>query len=488
MSTHRALTPILLALAVSSCANAPGEPATLLADPVDERLLLDRLAWGSNASSAKALADTGASRWLEAQLRPPERDVLPPAAQAQIDAMTISQRPVTELAAELEQRRERFRSMPSDEARKEAQQAYQQELTRLGREAASRMLLRALYSQSQLREQMTWFWMNHFNVNQYKANLRVLIGDYEERAIRPHALGKFRDLLAATARHPAMLRYLDNERNAANRINENYARELMELHTLGVDGGYTQRDVQELARILTGFGVQFNPRRHDYGEKLLLGSQIRGSGPHELEQALDLLSTHPSTARFICRKLALYLVSDDPPAPLVERMAATFRKSDGDIAAVLRTLFASREFRDSLGNKFKDPVHYVVSAVRLAYDGKVILNTGPMLNWLNRMGEPLYARPTPDGYPLTRAEWASAGQLATRFEIARALGYGAAGLFRAEGAEATERPAFPHLSNALFYRSIEGSLGEATRRALDSAASPQEWNMLLLASPEFMNR
>src|ERR1700682_3057081 len=246
---NRALTPIFVSAVslLGACASPPAN-APEARTGTEQLLLLNRVTWGANTASARALTQQGSARWLEAQLRPPEKDALPPEAEAQIDAMTISQRPAAQLAAELELRRKSFESIADEEERKAAQQAYQQELTRLGREAASRMLLRALYSPSQLREQMVWFWMNHFNVHQYKANLRVLVGDYEERAIRPHALGKFRDLLAATARHPAMLRYLDNERNAAGRINENYARELMELHTLGVGGGYKQRDVQELAR------------------------------------------------------------------------------------------------------------------------------------------------------------------------------------------------------------------------------------------------
>src|SRR5256885_1053514 len=492
-AVNRGCGPFLLLL-VASCAGGPGgapEPGAR----ADDLLLLNRVTWGANPSSARALARMGPASFLQQQLNPATEDRLPAEVQAQIDAMTISQRPMAELAAQLEQRRRDFRAITDGEERKLAQQAYQQELTRLGREAAARMLLRALYSPWQLREQMTWFWMNHFNVFQYKANLRVLVADYEERAIRPHALGRFRDLLGATARHSAMLIYLDNAQNAANRINENYARELMELHTLGVDGGYTQRDVQELARILTGFSVNFDrempkfiPGRHDYGDKLLLGRTIRGRGAAEVDEALDLLARHPATARFICRKLALFFVSDDPSEVLVERLASTFRSSDGDIAAVLRELFASAEFRASLGTKFKDPVHYVVSAVRLAYDDKAILNAGPMINWLGRMGEPLYARPTPDGLALTSTEWASAGQMATRFEIARTLGYGAAGLFRAEGPQPAERPAFPQLANALYYESMQNTLAEPTRSALDNATSPQEWNMLLLASPEFMNR
>ncbi len=508
-AVSRACGPFLLLLVVS-CAGGPGD-APVPSSHAEDLLLLNRVTWGANPSSARELARIGPARYLEAQLQPAQEAALPPEAQAQVDAMTITQRPLDELAKELESRRKGLDLLRNDDEKKAAQQAYQQELTRLGREAAARMLLRALYSPWQLREQMTWFWMNHFNVFQYKANLRVLVADYEERAIRPHALGRFRELLGATARHPAMLIYLDNAQNAANRINENYARELMELHTLGVDGGYTQRDVQELARILTGFSVnidretpnlrpamrsqyvreglfEFIPGRHDYGDKLLLGRTIRARGAAEVDEALDLLARHPATARFICRKLALFFVSDDPSGALVEQLAATFRSSDGDIAAVLRELFASPAFRASLGTKFKDPVHYVVSAVRLAYDDKAILNAGPMINWLGRMGEPLYARPTPDGFPLTRTEWASAGQMATRFEIARTLGYGAAGLFRAEGPQPAERPAFPQLANALYYESMQRTLAEPTRQTLDQATSPQEWNMLLLASPEFMNR
>src|SRR5216110_1778071 len=294
-AVNRACGPFLLLL-VASCAGGPGgapEPGSR----TEDLLFLNRVTWGANPSSTRELARMGPERYLEAQLRPAQEAALPPEVQAQVDAMTITRRPVEELAKEMESRRKGLDLLRSDEEKKAAQQAYQQELTRLGREAAARMLLRALYSPWQLREQMTWFWINHFNVFQYKANLRVLVADYEERAIRPHALGRFRELLGATARHPAMLIYLDNEQNAVNRINENYARELMELHTLGVNGGYTQRDVQELARILTGVGLnltdtvpkvspyrqshyvrqglfEFNLSRHDYGDKEFLGRTI----------------------------------------------------------------------------------------------------------------------------------------------------------------------------------------------------------------------
>jgi uncharacterized protein (DUF1800 family) len=305
-----------------------------------------------------------------------------------------------------------------------------------------------------------------------------------------------------------MLRYLDNDQNAVGRINENYARELIELHTLGADGGYAQRDVQELARVLTGIGVnvgttnpkvkpelqvqylrqglfEFNPGRHDYGDKQFLGLTVRGRGLAEIDEVLDRLSRHPATARFVSRKMALFLVEDEPSKALIERMADAFLRSDGDIAATLRVMFASPEFARSLGHKFKDPMHYVVSALRAAYDDKPILNAGPVLNWLNRMGQPLYGRHTPDGYPMTEAAWASPGQMTTRFEIARSIGQNSAGMFKSETREQT---AFPQLANALYFQNIEANLSVATRKALDQASSQQEWNAFLLSAPESMRR
>ena len=504
----KAYTLLLFFLAGCATTVSPPPPPS---DPVALSSALNRISWGVNMTTYRQAEKLGYDAWLERQLHPAPA-VLPPEAQAQIDAMAITQKPMPQLVQELEQQRKDYdKAMSDDEAKKAAQRAYQQEMTRLAREAATRSLLRDLYSPNQLQEQMTWFWMNHFNVHQFKSNVRVLVGDYEENAIRPHALGKFRDLLAATLYHPAMIRYLDNEQNAANRINENYAREIMELHTLGVDGGYSQGDVQQLARILTGVGVnlgdtmpnvkkdkqeqylrkglfEFNPNRHDYGDKEFLGQTVKGRGLAEVNEALDRLSRHPATARYISKKLAIYFVADEPPPALVERMAASFQSSDGDIAATLRTMFTSAEFKQSLGRKFKDPVHYVVSAVRLTYDDKVILNTGPMLNWLTRMAEPLYGRQTPDGYPLTQSGWASPGQMTTRFEIAKAIGTGSNGLFKPEGPQAQERPAFPQLANALYYQSLQNSLSPATRQALEQAASPQEWNTLLLSSPELMHR
>ena len=472
--------------------------------------ILNRITWGINGSTAQFADGLGFDRYLERQLHPGPV-VLPSAVQAQIAAMTITQQPLPQLIENLEQRRKAADALSVDEDKKNAQQAYQQELNRLAKEAATRSVLRDLYSQNQLQEQMTWFWMNHFNVHQGKSNLRALMGDYEDHAIRPHALGKFRDLLSASVHHPAMLRYLDNEQNAVGHINENYARELMELHTLGVGSGYSQRDVQELARILTGVGVnigtampnvrrelqtqyvhqglfEFNPNRHDYGDKQFLGQTVRGRGIGELDEAIDRLSRSPATARFISRKLAIFFVEDEPPAMLIDQLAQTFQRTDGDIAATLNTLFHSTEFRRSLGREFKDPLHYVVSAVRLAYDDKPILNSGPILNWLNRMAEPLYGRQTPDGYPMVESAWASSGQMSTRFEIAKAIGSGSAGLFKTDGPQPQEQAAFPQLSNALYFQYLQKTLGSATRQALDQATSPQEWNTFLLSSPEMMHR
>lgn len=521
MKIPRSVSALVLAsaLALGSCAMPSGRgplPKVSAPDEATQLRWLDRVSWGADAASAKQLAQEGLPAWLRDQLHPAPA-TLPPEVQARIDAMAISRTPVEAIAVSLVAQRRAVDTLPDEDQKKEARRAYQQDLTRLTREAQERFLLRALYSPNQLEEQMTWFWMNHFNVNARKNNLRALVGDYEETAIRPHALGKFRDLLGATVHHPAMLGYLDNAQNAANRINENYARELMELHTLGVGGGYSQGDVQELARVLTGVGIrrrapdapppnirpalrgdyvqqglfEFNPNRHDYGPKVLLGQPMTRQGLAEVDEALERLARAPATARFISRKLAVYFVADDPSQALVDRMADTFRRTDGDIAATLQTMFESPEFTASLGQKFRDPVHYVIAGVRLASDGRVVTNVNPILVWLNRMGEPLYGHETPDGYPLTQDAWASAGQMTTRFEIARAIGANGAVLFRgqddAPGALG-DKPTLPRLADSPTVRAVLPSMSADTREALAQAKSPQDWNTFLLASPELMHR
>jgi uncharacterized protein (DUF1800 family) len=493
---------------------APAHPAFAPAKPVHalsaaDLAFIDRVTWGANESTAAEFLSLGRDRWLERQLHPGPKDRLPAAAQDQINALPITTHPLTEIAFPLTAQQRNANQIPDPEQKKILQQAHQQALNELGRQAQTRSLLRDLYSEDQLREKMTWFWFNHFNVHLYKSDIRETIGDYEEQ-LRRHALGRFRDLLRATATHPAMLRYLDNAENAKGHVNENYAREIMELHTMGVGSGYSQEDVQELARILTGVGVnfqpvdanapkppphsdhvrnglfEFHPGRHDYGVKHLLGHTVEGRGFPEVEEALDILSRHPATATHVCRQIATYFLSDAPPEPLVQRMAQTFRTSDGDIAGVLAVMFNSPEFGGQLPPKYKDPMQFVLSAVRLAYDAKVILNAGPVINWLNRLGEGLYNHVTPDGYPMVAAAWNAPGQMATRFEIARAIGSNAAGLFKAPAPDAVERPAFPQIANAFYFNTVRPTLSEATRSALDQAGSPQEWNTLFLSSPDFM--
>jgi uncharacterized protein (DUF1800 family) len=339
---------------------------------MDAPAVYDRVSWGINDSGRARVQQMGVGRWLDSQLgshpggaAASQGQALPAEVKAVIDGYGISRRPVAQLARDFDQTRRDADAKPSEEERAASRTAYQQALNVAGREAAQRFVLRALYSPAQLQEQMTWFWMNHFNVFLFKNNVRATIGDYEDRAIRPNALGRFRDLLRATMLHPAMLVYLDNAQNAVNRINENYARELMELHTLGVDAGYTQRDVQELARVLTGLGVnfgrdrpkvradlearyvadglfEFNPMRHDFGDKQFLGRTIRGRGLAEIDEVIDVLVAHPATSRFVARKLAQYFVDDAPGEPLLERLVRAFRTDPGgDIAAMLRALFAS---------------------------------------------------------------------------------------------------------------------------------------------------
>jgi len=499
-----------LGLVVSAAAMATA-PARAAPDQAQALALLNRVTWGATPASAAEIEAVGPDRWLARQLHPGADDALPPAVQAQIDALPISSEPMAQLVVDLDAQNKAANALTDPDQKKAAQQAYQQAMTAVAKQAATREILRDLYSPDQLKEQMTWFWFNHFNVHEYKANIRPMIGDYVDRAIRPHALGRFRDLLEATLKHPAMLRYLDNADNAANHINENYAREIMELHTLGVGSGYSQKDVQELARILTGVGIdmkpdnprlrpelqgqlireglfEFNPARHDYGDKVFLGHVIKGSGFAEVEQALDILARDPATARHVSTQIATYMVSDNPPPALVQRMAATFQHSDGDIAAVLQTMFRSPEFKASLGTRFKDPVHYVISSVRLAYGDRMILNTGPVQNWVNRLAEGFYNHETPDGYAMTSAAWDSPGQMSTRFEIARQIGSGSYGLFKPDQPGAGDHPGFPQLQNALYYQSIAQTLSSPTRNALDQATSAQDWNTLLLSSPEFMRR
>lgn len=317
-------------------------------------------------------------------------------------------------------------------------------------------LFRAIYSNRQLEEVLADFWYNHFNVDLNKGADRFQVPTYERDSIRPFVLGKFRDLLEATAKSPAMLFYLDNYQsvapppppnpNAKNAkqapkqapkqnargLNENYARELMELHTLGVDGGYTQQDIIEVARCFTGWTIDapskggafwFNEKAHDKGEKHVLGATIpAGGGMEDGDKVLDILAAHPSTARFISRELAQRFVADDPPPMLIDRMAQTFTATGGDIRAVLQTMIAAPEFfsQGAYRSKIKSPFEMIVSAVRAS--GARVDYAMPLANQLNNWGEPLYRKVEPTGYSNVGAEWVNSAALLDRMNFGLQLG------------------------------------------------------------------
>ncbi len=307
-------------------------------------------------------------------------------------------------------------------------------------------LLRAVYSERQLYELMVDFWENHFSIFANKDDDRYLLTSYDRDTIRPFAMGRFRDLLGATAHSPAMLFYLDNWRSSVARpypatktkpagidggLNENYARELMELHTLGVDGGYTQKDVQEVARCFSGWTIQkpneeglflYRPGLHDNGEKIVLGHKIpAGGGMADGERVLDILATQPATAHFIATKLARRFISDDPPPSVIDRAATVFLKTDGSIRETLRAIVTSPEFFSpaTYRAKVRSPFEYVAAAMRALNadtDGD-----RPVLDAIGRMGQPVFGRITPDGYADRADQWLSSGAMITRFNFANAL-------------------------------------------------------------------
>src|SRR5436190_2794989 len=307
-------------------------------------------------------------------------------------------------------------------------------------------LLRAVYSDRQLYELMVDFWENHFSIFANKDDDRFLLTGFDRETIRPFAMGRFRDLLGATAHSPAMLFYLDNWRSSVPRpypakgdkpagvdggFNENYARELMELHTLGVDGGYSQKDVQEVARCFSGWTIQkpneqglfvYRPGFHDEGEKVVLGHKIlAGGGYADGERVLDLLAMHPSTAKFIATKLARRFISDDPPHSVIDRAAAVFLKTDGSIRETLRAIVTSPEFFSTTAYraKMRSPFEYVAAAMRALNaetDGD-----RPVLDAIGRMGQPVCGRITPDGNADRADQWLASGAMIARFNFASAL-------------------------------------------------------------------
>jgi uncharacterized protein (DUF1800 family) len=392
-------------------------------------------------------------------------------------------------------------------------------------ELSEQKIVRAVYSSRQLEEVLTDFWFNHFNVDARKGPERFMLTEYEREVIRPHVFGRFRDLLEATAQSPAMLFYLDNWMSAdpigphpdrggqpagarptprpfgaplrpqtpaqpagkrATGLNENYGRELLELHTLGVDGGYTQKDVTEVARAFTGWtidaprtggGFRFASALHDEGGKVVLGHRIKaGGGQRDGEEVLDLLASHPSTARFISAKLARRFVSDDPPQALVDRMAATFRKTDGELRAVMTVLFTSPEFLsgDAVRAKVRNPFEFLISSLRVT--NADVQDARPLVRALQQqLGMPLYQCQPPTGYKDTADAWVNTGALVTRMNVALMLSSG-----KLQGVSLPSAPTADDV--------IAGPISDATRSTIARAQTPPQALALALGSPEFQKR
>jgi uncharacterized protein (DUF1800 family) len=392
-------------------------------------------------------------------------------------------------------------------------------------------VFRALYSNRQLEEVLVDFWFNHFNVFENKnvqiqpqGVVRMLLASYERDAIRPHVLGKFKDLLLATARHPAMLYYLDNWQSMspnaldafqvgpfaagpnlaqqfsrqAHGLNENYGREVMELHTLGVDGGYTQADVIAVARCFTGWtisqpttkpGFVFASFMHDTGEKVVLGHTIAaGGGEQDGLQAIDILARHPSTARFISRKLAERFVADEPPQSLVDRMAQTFTKTDGDLRAVLQTMFTSPEFfsEGAWDAKVKSPFEMVVSAVRAM--GGEATDTFTLVQKIADLGEPLYGKLEPTGYPETGEGWLSTANLLGRMNFATTLASGQVPGVKVDGSRLEGKDAAA-IAREVLGRPASDQTLEALAKGLEGKEPMARMvASLVLSSPDFQRR
>ena len=552
--------------------------------PQEKRALhaLNRLAFGPRPGDLERVNQIGVERYLREQLDPQSIPV-PPDLTRRVGALATLQMTPVELF-------ETFQ-LPVQQAKgdKDAQKEARQRSQVILQEAVEGRLMRAIYGPRQLQEVMTAFWFNHFNVFAGKGLCHLWIGAYEQEAIRPHTMGSFRTLLGATAKHPAMLFYLDNWQNSAPNsaakrgkfegINENYAREVMELHTLGVNGGYTQADVTALAHILTGWGLQkrgqaamrmgaagmgaagttvsglsvpwmrrmggwrpwrpgrraplpgavgdqygfyFDPSRHDFSDQVFLGrSYGGGAGITAGEHALDVLARNRATARHLSYQLAQHFVADNPPSGLVDRMAARFERSDGDIRATLETLFFSPEFWDQryFGAKFKTPYDYVISAVRVTGVPE-ITNYRPLFGTMTLLGMAPYGHETPDGYANTRGAWLNPDAMMTRLSFATALGQGHLALlappfeagagggapFRVKfkngggpdakmleltppdiGAQRNRSPQMDPPEAAQLTASLGGDLSPNTREAIE-AAPAQLRSALILGSPEFMLR
>jgi uncharacterized protein (DUF1800 family) len=460
-----AALPLVALLAVQPALPAPAAASAPSAETARVVHVLNRLSYGPRPGDVEAVRAMGLEAWVERQLHPERIDdrkveervaALETASLSSSDLMAGYEVP-REARREIQKMQAEMGEEPSEDqmrqARRELMRKYSGDRKGTPRQVVDELqqakVLRATLSERQLDEVLVDFWMNHFNVFANKGPERFLVGAYERDVIRAHAWGRFEDLLVATAKSPAMLFYLDNWLSAdpkassgramgaprrARGLNENYAREVMELHTLGVDGGYTQKDVTEVARALTGWTIgglrrgrpefAFNARIHDGGEKTVLGTRISGGGIDEGERVLRLLANHPSTARFVSTKLARRFVSDEPPAAVVDRAAETFRRTGGDIRAVVRTIVTSSEFLAPAAReaKVKTPLEFVVSAVRAS--GASVTSARGLARRIALMGMPLYQQQPPTGYKDTAEAWVSTSGMLARLNFAADLGAG----------------------------------------------------------------
>jgi uncharacterized protein (DUF1800 family) len=428
----------------------------------DQQILhaLNRLGYGPRPGDVERVRTMGLAAYVERQLSP--RRIEDPAMEPALAGYPVLSSGPAQLVREYPQPspQARQRMAQGEMSRQEMMEMYPPERRPavITTQMQAARITRAVLSERQLEEVMVDFWFNHFNVYAQKGAVRWMLPAYEREAIRPHALGRFRDLVLATARHPAMLFYLDNwlstrddlvvsgGPNAGRRmgLNENYARELMELHTLGVDGGYTQQDVVEVARCFTGWtidrpqqggGFVFRPLAHDRGPKRVLGQVIpAGGGQQDGERVIDILVRHPSTAHFIATKLARRFVSDEPPAALVDRAAGTFQRTDGDIRAVLVAILTSPEFwsPEAYRAKIKTPLEVVASAFRTLDGHLAPAGTGPdalagggaaLAREVAKLGAPLYEAQPPTGYPDRAEAWVNTGALLARMNFALGLAH-----------------------------------------------------------------
>ena len=436
---------VWLALAVPSALGAQA------LTPRDSALhALNRLAYGPRPGETDSVARIGVMRWIERQL---DFERLPDGRLAErerafklldYDRADLAQRYGDALRERREMQREMAQS--GDTARRRGAAGPMREFRQLGGELQQLAVVRAAFSERQLREVMIDFWSNHFNVFVGKGADRFLTPSYIEETIRPNALGRFEDLLIATAKSPAMLFYLDNAQSVApgaspprNRpraprgLNENYARELLELHTLGVDGGYTQQDVIAVARIFTGWGIErpqqgagfaFHEWAHDRGDKQVFGVRFRSDGMNEGIRLLKLLAAQHATMHHVSAKLCARFVSDEPPDGCVDAAVDAWHHTNGDIRAVLRAIFTSPDFwaPQAQRAKIKTPLEFVVSAVRAT--GAEPDSTLRLAQVVARLGQPLYLQPAPTGYPETQAQWVNSGALLARMNAAVALAAG----------------------------------------------------------------